>query len=448
MTRLLRLLLACSVFVWAMRPAVAQISLSTAVNLALKNSPKVRMAQADVDKSLAALQEVRDVYVPTVVFSSGLGPPSYGFPLGNPSIFSVTSQSLVFSYSQRDYIRSARAALDAANLTLTDARQAVAEDTALTFVALDRDIRRQAALNDEAGFSSRLIGIVQERLDAGQDTTINLTIARLTDAQIRLSRLRADDETSFDQNHLAQLIGLPAQGLSIFSNSIPALAPPQPDLPNLPQHSSPAVESAYAAARSKRELAFGDARYIFRPQITFAGQYQRFAEFNNYQNYYLHFQQNNAAVGVQISIPLFDTGHRAKARESAADAAHSEREADITRDQFFESRLRAQHSMAELAVRAEVAGLDQQLAQQQLDILLIQLKAGTGNSSGTQMSPKDEQTSRIAERDKFLSVLDANFQMRQAQITLLRQTGGLDAWLRLAARSSATSTDSLSVSKP
>jgi hypothetical protein len=64
------------------------------------------------------------------------------------------------------------------------------------------------------------------------------------------------------------------------------------------------------------------------------------------------------------------------------------------------------------------------------------------------MSPKDEQTSRIAERDKFLSVLDANFQMRQAQINLLRQTGGLDAWLRLAARTSATSTDSLSASKP
>jgi hypothetical protein len=59
------------------------------------------------------------------------------------------------------------------------------------------------------------------------------------------------------------------------------------------------------------------------------------------------------------------------------------------------------------------------------------------------MSPKDEQASRIAERDKFLSVLDANFQMRQAQINLLRQTGELDAWIR----STATS-DSLTVSKP
>jgi outer membrane protein TolC len=443
MTRLLRLLLPCSLFACAMTPAVAQISLSTAVNLALKNSPKVLMAKAEVDKSQAALQELRDAFIPTVVGSSGLGPPSYGFPLGQPSIFNITAQSLVFSYSQRDYIRSARAALDAANLALTDARQAVAEDTALTFVALDRDTQRQAALNDEAGFSSLLVRIVQERLDAGQDTGINLTTARLTDAQIRLAKLRADDETSFDRAHLALLIGLPAQGLSIFGNSIPAISAPEPVLPAQPQASSPAVEAAYATARSKREIAFGDARYIFRPQINFQGQYSRFAEFNNLQDYYLRFQQNNASVGVQISVPLFDEGRRAKARESAADAAHSEHEADVARDQFFESRLKARHTMAELAVRAEVAALDQQLAQQQLDILLVQLKAGTGNSSGTQMSPKDEQTSRIAEREKYLAALDANLQMRQAQISLLRQTGGLEAWIRSAAPS-----DSLTVSKP
>jgi outer membrane protein TolC len=448
MTRLLRLLLACCVFACAMTPAVAQISLSTAVDLALKNSPKVQMAKADVDKAQAALQELRDAYVPNVTGGFGLGPPSYGFPLGNPALFNITAQSLVFSYSQRDYIRSARATLDASNLALTDVRQAVAEDTALTFVALDHDLQRQAALNDQSGFSGVLVRIVQERLDAGQDTTINLTTARLSDAQIRLARLRAEDETNYDRAHLAQLIGLPAQGLSIFTNSIPAIATPEPDSPTRSQVSSPAVESAYAIAKSKREVAFGDARYILRPQITLAGQYERFAEFNNYQAYYLHFQQNNAAIGVQITIPLFDSARRAKARGSAADAARAEHEADTTRDQFFESRLRVQHTMAELAVRAEVAGLDQQLAKQQLDIMLVQLKAGTGNSSGTQMSPKDEQTSRIAEREKFLSVLDADFQMRQAQINLLRQTGGLDAWLRLASQTSGTPTDSLTVSKP
>jgi len=74
------------------------------------------------------------------------------------------------------------------------------------------------------------------------------------------------------------------------------------------------------------------------------------------------------------------------------------------------------------------------LAQQQLDVMLVQLKAGTGNSAGVQMTPKDEQNSRIAEREKYLTVLDTAFQMRQAQINLLRQTGELESWLKMAAQ--------------
>jgi len=391
------------------------------------------MAQADVDKARAVLQELHDAYIPTVVESTSIGPPSYGFPLGNPAIATITAQSLVFSFSQRDYVRAARSALDAANLTLADVRQGVAEDTAVTYLAIDRDTQRQSALREQDGSAMRLVTIVEDRLNAGQDSAIALTSAKLTEAQIRLAGLRADDEIISDQAHLAQLIGLPAQGLSISSSSIPPLTPPASDAVASGTVKSPAVDSAYAIARAKRETAFGDARYLWRPQVGFAGQYQRFSEFNNYQDYYLHFQQNNAGVGVQFTIPLFDMGHRAKARESAADAAHSEHEADLMRDQFLDSRMRAQHIAAELAVRSEVAELDQQLAQQQLEILLIELKAGTGNSSATQMSPKDEQMSRIAERDKFLAMINASFEMKQAQINLLRQEGELMSWIQSAA---------------
>jgi outer membrane protein TolC len=410
---------------------MAQISFTTAIDLALKNSPRVLLAQADVDKATAALAETRDVYIPTLVGGSGLGY-SYGFPVGQPSIFNFTSQSLLFNFSQHDYIRAARYSLVAANLALRDVRQAVAEDAAITYIALDRDTQRQAALNDQAGFAARLVTIVQDRLDAGQDTPIGLTTVRLSAAQIRLSKLRAEDEADADRAHLARLTDLPAQGLTIDSNSIPQFNTPAADtssaLPN-----SPAVDSAYAVARSKRQIAFGDARYEWRPQIYFAAQYNRFTKYNNYDLYYRNFQQNNAGIGVQISLPIFDMVRRAKARESAADAVHAEREADSIRDQFLEGRQKALRSTAQLSARAEVASLDQQLAQQQLDVMLVQLKAGTGNSSGVQMTPKDEQTSRIAEREKFLAVLDAGFQMRQTQINLMRQTGDLETWLKSAA---------------
>jgi outer membrane protein TolC len=429
MIRLLRLSLACSAFAFAVAPACAQISFSTAISLALKSNPRVLAAQADVDKALAAIQQLRDAYIPSITGGSGLGPPSYGFPLGQPSIFNINAQSLVFSYSQRDYLRAARASFDAANLNLKDIREGVAEDTAVTYLALDRDMQRQTALQQQQSFADALVTIVQERLDAGQDTAIDLTTSRLTAAQIRLARLRAEDETTADQAHLARLIGLPAQGLSIANDSVPAFPPITPDLPGTALVTSPAVDSAYAIARSKRETAFGEARYLWRPQISFDGQYSRFAKFNNLQDYYFRFQQNNAAVGVQITVPLYDKAHQARAREAAADAAHAQHDADSLRDQFFDSLFRSRHTAAELSTRAEIATLDRQLAQQQLDVLLVQLKTGSGDLSAPQMTPKDEQTARIAEREKFVALLNANFEAQQAEINLMRAAGELEAWI-------------------
>jgi outer membrane protein TolC len=434
MLRILRLCIACSAFASAVAPIHAQISFTTAVDLALKSNPKVLAAQADVDKALAALQQLRDAYIPNIVGGSGVGPPSYGYPLGQPSIFNITGQSLVFSYSQRDYLRAAHAALDATRLNLKDIREGVAEDTAVTYLALDRDMQRQAALQEQQGFSDRLVSIVQERLDAGQDTPIDLTTCRLTAAQIRLARLRAEDEIGADQAHLARLIGLPAKGIGTTTRSVPAFPATSSDLTDTTPLTSPAVESAYAVARSKRETAFGEARYLWRPQIYFQGQYSRFAKYTNIQDYYLRFQQNNAAVGVQITVPLYDVAHRAKEREAAADAAHAQHEADSIRDQFFDSRIRARHTAAELSARAEIATLDQRLAQQQLEVILVQLKAGSGNLSGPQMTPKDEQTARITEREKFVALLNANFEAQQAAISLLRATGELESWIAAAAQ--------------
>ncbi|NYF51961.1 TolC family protein [Tunturiibacter gelidoferens] len=433
MIRLLRLLIACSALACAVTPAIAQISFTSAIGLALKNNPKVLTAQADVDKARATLEELKDAYIPNVVGASSIGPPSYGFPLGQPSIYNLATQSLVFSYSQRDYVRGAKASLDAATLSLKDVREAVAEDAAVTYLALNRDLQRQTVLHDQQGFADHLVAIVQDRLAAGQDTPIDLTSARLTAAQIHLARLRMDDDAAADQAHLARLLGLPPQGIATSSSTIPALAEDKPaDITATLVGTSPAVESAYANARAKREIAFGENRYLWRPQIVLEGQYSRYAKFNNLQDYYFRFQQNNAAIGVQITIPFFDAAHKAKAREADADAAHAEHEADSIRDQFFDSRIRIQHAVAELAVRAEIATLDQQLAQQNLDVLTVQLNTGNGNLAGTQMTPKDEQTSRIAEREKFLAVLNANFELQQAQINLMRQSGDLESWIAAA----------------
>ncbi len=429
------LTIAAAVALVASTPAMAQISFTTAVDLALKNSPKVLSAQAEVEKAVAGLKEAKDVYIPTLSGGSGLGY-SYGFPLGQPSVFNFTSQSLILNFSQRNYIQAARAALNAANLALKDARQAVAEDTAITYLALDRDQQKLAALRDETTYAGRLVSIAQDRLDAGQDTPISLTTSRLTAAQIHLARLNAEDDEEANRLHLAMLTGLPKEGLQVVSSSIPKFSSPSMKEVEAAK-TSPAVESAYAIAQAKQKTAAGDARYLWRPQIYFAAQYSLFAKFNNYDSFYRNFQYNNIGIGIDMRFPVFDAVHKAKARESAADAARAQHDADSARIQFLEGRQKVLRSTAMLATRAEVADLDQQLAKQQLDVMLVQLNSGNGNASGPQMTPKDEQTARIAEREKFVTYLDAGFQTRQAQINLMRQTGELEDWLKSAAQSQA-----------
>jgi outer membrane protein TolC len=428
---------------WLAPLAHAQLSLTSAVDLAIGSSPRVRMAQADLDKARSAYNETHDAYYPTVQGVMDLGY-SYGAPIGEPTLFSFEAHSLVFSYSQKDYTRAARSGVAAAELALAEARQEVAEDAAVTYVALDAAQQSHDALAQQLGFASRLATIIQERIDAGQDSELESLQARQTAAQIRLQMLRLDDEMDGYHSHLARIDGIPDGPLTTQPESIPPLpvpALPNPSMPQplnaalSPEPDTPDVAAAFANARAKQEQAFGDARYLYRPQLAFFGEYSRFSTFNNYETYYPAFANNtlNAiGIGIQITIPFYDRMHQDKARESAADAVHAEQEALSARNQMFEGRTKLQHAAAELSVQADLAGIDRQIAQKQLDAILIQLQAGNGNPNAPQLSPEDEQKARIQERQKFLDMLSAKSRLSQTQIQILRLTGQLEAWLKSA----------------
>jgi hypothetical protein len=50
------------------------------------------------------------------------------------------------------------------------------------------------------------------------------------------------------------------------------------------------------------------------------------------------------------------------------------------------------------------------------------------------MTPKDEMNARIQERQRYLEMLDATFQLREAQIRLLGQTDQLQSWIQSVVR--------------
>jgi outer membrane protein TolC len=423
--------------------ASAQISLSSAVDLALRNNPRVLAAQANVDKAKAALAQAHDAFIPSAGVSGGFGG-STGVPLNVPVVFALSSQSLVFNFSQPDYVRAAAAGVQSAVLALQDARDQVTEDVVVTCLNLDNAQQRQTAMSQEYGFATRLLRIVQDRLDAGQDSRIEFLGARLTADQIRAAQLQTDDDIVVLSDHLSRLIGVPERHLTVISSSIPALPPVDSLSDSGPD--SPGIQAAFAGVKSKQETAFGDARYLYHPQLSFDANYSRIStRHTNYDQYYPgfnsihHLSDNALAVGIGIQIPLFDRTHTDHARESAAEARRARFEAEEQRNQFFEGRVKLQHSLNELQANSRVAEDYRDLAQAKLDAILVQLDAGAGDPNKPQLSPKDEQNARLQERQRFVDLLTMQFQLSQAQVSLMRQTGQLDTWLKAAAAPPAAS---------
>jgi outer membrane protein TolC len=415
----------------AQRGALAQVSFYTAVDLALRNSTPVRIGAAQVQHAEAAVMESIDAYKPSFVVGSSLGY-SYGFPVGQPSIYSVSATSLAYSFSQPDYIRSARAALLAAQLQLKDTRQQVILDTALAYIQLNTVSEEITALDQQTGFVEKLVEIETDRVNAGVDGKVELTKARLTGAQIALRRIHLVDQADVLRVRIAHLTGLNPPDIVCEPQTIPK-APEisrEGSIESLVMDSNNGVKAAYASARSKLYTSFGDDRQNNRPTFGFGGEYNRYAKFNNYNEYYLRFQHNNFNVGIQITLPLFDATRKAKAKGSGAEAVQASAEADQMRDQAGEQILQLQKSVTELAAQEQVSELQNELAQDQLDAITTQLHLGSGNPGAAAPLPKDEQAAHIGERSRFVDMLDTRFQLTQARLSLLRSMGRIEDWAK------------------
>ncbi|MFT4111442.1 TolC family protein [Silvibacterium sp.] len=425
-TRIAVALTACAL---AATPHVhAQVSLASVVDLAMRNSSQVRIAQANVQKAAAGLSESKDVYLPSAVLGSSLGY-SYGFPVGQPSVYNVALQSLIYSFSQPDYIRSARASLESAQISLKDDQEQVALDTTTAYIQLDNDLQQIAALDEEKQFADKLVSIEQQRLQAGVDGRTELTRAELTSAQVDEKRMHLEDDADEMRQKISHLAGIPTAGLTTDRASVPAEPNFTDALDSNAIASNNSIRAAYLNAKSKTQIAFGDEKQNYRPQFGFGLEYNRYAEFNNYNEYYLRFQHNNFDVGVQITFPIFDASRRAKARESAADAARANVEANQAKEKVSEQVLVLNHGIRELKVQRRVAQLQSELAQEQLATVEAQLQGSGSGGSQPQVTPKDAALAHIEERERYEGALDAQMQLMRSELGLMRSLGEVANWV-------------------
>jgi len=415
--------------------APAQVSLRTVVELAQKNSTAVRAAQADVAKARAVLSESKDVYIPSLTFSTGIPAfPEEGFTGQPPSLYSATIQSLAFSIPQKYYIDAAHSGILAAATRLKDAKEQVALDASDAYIELDTLNREMEAAQAQEQYAGRLVEIEQQRAEAGVDSVHDLLEAKLTAANVKLARVHLEVRAATLEKQLSTLTGLPVGSILPDHASIPAIPKVTGDEPPV---AMAGVSAARLIALSKQHLAKGDEETNYIPQLSFFLQYNRNTTLLNNINQFFNPQHplpaNNFFSGFNLSIPLFDMGHRAKGRESDADALRATIEADEAQRQNDLQITQLNANLRELDAQAEVAGLKQQIAAEDLKTVETEIENGNGSSgqpgAAAQVSPKAGELARIDERQKYEDAQEAGLELDKARLGLLRALGHMQDWI-------------------
>lgn len=413
--------------------AQAQVSLRTVVELAQRNSTAVREAQADVNKARAVMSESKDVYVPSLSFGTGIPAfPEEGFTGQPPSLYSATMQSLVFSIPQKYYISAARSGVHGATARLKDAKEQVALDASSAYIELDTVNRELEAAQAQEESAARLVQIEQQRAEAGVDSLHDFLEAKLTAANVNLARIHLESRASTLEKQLSVLTGLPVGSILADHASIP-------EIPKVTGDNPPATTAGVNAARliaeSKQRVAKGDEETNYIPQLSFFAQYNRNTTIlNDINSYFAHsLPANNFFSGFSISIPLFDMNHRAKGRESDADALRAKVEAEDAQRQNDMQITQLNASLRELDAQAEVASLKQQIAAD--DVKTVQTELENGNGAGVapgasaQIAPKAGELAQIDERQKYEDVQEAGLELDKARLSLLRALGHMQDWI-------------------
>jgi outer membrane protein TolC len=407
------------------------ITLRHAVELALKHANGAAIAAADEQHASAAYHELRNSYVPQVTAGAGLGW-SDGFPLSlegaAPSLFNISAQSALLNPALRDFIHAAQADVTVSALRSKDQRNQIIQDTVLSYAELAKWEQRLTRLHEAETATEQSAAAVAQRVKEGIDSEMDGSKARLSVARVRLRLAEAAGAADVLREHLAKLTGLPAATFEIDSASQPALPAVNADLPSAETSvtksvdDNPTVQAALEHARAQYLRLTGEKKSLW-PSIDFASQYANLATYNNYQKYYQphSFQPNNVTIGVAIHFPFFNYAQHARIDQAKAEALKATKQADAARNQFSEETLRLQRSVTQMQAARDVAALEYEIAQKNLEAVHTRMDSSTANLH-------DLDTAQMQASERFIALQDVTFELERSQVSLLRATGDLETW--------------------
>ena len=402
------------------------ISFRSAVDMALQHSGVMGIAAINQWRAEKAYQEARANYIPQVTVGSGLGY-SYGFPLtlegSAPSVVNFNTSQAFYNPGLRQFIKAAKIDWKATSLDTQDKRDSVILDTALTYAQLDQLMAKIKTLTEAQQAAEKAQFVSEQRLQEGVDSKLELTKSRLVTARIRLRIAEAQGQADILREHLSHLLGVPADSITIEPESMPPIPEisQDDDLPARAAENSYAVKLAEQKVAAAQARATGEHKAAVMPTIDLASQYAYLAKFNNYDLYYRNYTANNFSGGMNLRIPLWNSVQKAKAQQADADAMVARKQADLTKDQVREDALKLQRSLRELSAAKDVAKLEWEVSQGDLESVKSRVQTGEANT-------RDEQNAQLDTDDKQAAYLDTEFELSRAELQLLRLTGQLESW--------------------
>lgn len=410
----------------AAAPARAQdaekLTLRQAVTLALQNSHDLALARVQYTVARDAASVDRADFRPNLYTGSGIAYTS-GFPSTPggqaPSIFNLSYVQTLFNLPLRGQLKAAEERAESQKVEMDRVRDDVIVRTASAYLELAKVRHSLELLRNEQASAEKILGVTRDRASAGQELPIEITRGELTLARVaeRVIKLEGRDEILSVQ--IRNLTGVSdGQSLRVDTEERSfATDQQEAELTGMAIQYSPQIREA-EKERSAREDILRGEKGGYWPTVNFITQYEVLGKFNNYLEFFNHFQRNNVTIGIDVHVPIFSSKtianvRLARSQLNAAGLTLWSKRQEVRLDVQQKAR-----SVRELEATREVARLALKLSQETLQT--VQAKFDEG-----QMTLRDIEQARLDESDKWVAFLDADFARQQGQLTLLQATGQL-----------------------
>ena len=403
--------------------AAVALTLRHAIELALQNSKDIQVAKIQASIADHAALITKAEFMPNLYAGSGAGYTN-GIPETPggraPSVFDVTYTEKVFNEPLRGEGKGRQEEAKAQKILLEDMKNSVIVRTAMSYLELGKVRHSLELLRKEQESAEKIVQVTQERQGEGFELPVEVTKAQLTKAQVVQRILQLEGREDELEIFLRNQLGLgPEQAVEVLPEDLPgAVEQEGANLVALAMQNNVGLRLAESDVRAK-EFRFTGEKRGYWPTLEFVSTYSVLAKYNNYLEFFNHFQRNNINAGIQMQVPIFSAQIKAniglaRVNLDAARVKLANTKSEVSAD----VRLRTRH-LRERDAAKEVARLELQLAQQ--NVAVMQSQFGEGK-----LNLREMEKARLEESEKWMAYLDANFQRQQAQLDLLKTAGQLD----------------------